>query len=74
LQLQQIVSKITGNPTYIKSFTSYLNNLGLEVNLEKNSALVNRYLAAEFARQLLGESYYYQIVLKEDKMIKSILK
>jgi carboxyl-terminal processing protease len=74
LQLQQIVSKINDNPAFIKSFTTYLNNLGLEVNLNKNSALVNRYLAAEFARQLLGESYYYQIVLKEDKMIKTILK
>lgn len=74
LNAQQLIAKIASNPSYIKGFTLYLANLGLEVNLEKNSVLVNRYLSAEFARQLLGESYYYQIVLKEDKMIKAVLK
>jgi carboxyl-terminal processing protease len=71
---QQIMAKVSSNSLYIKAFTSYLANLGLEINLDSNSALVNRYLSAEFARQLLGEKYYYQIVLKEDKMIKTILK
>jgi carboxyl-terminal processing protease len=74
LNVQQLMTKVGSNPNYIKGFTSYLANLGLEVNLEKNTDLVNRYLSAEFARQLLGESYYYQIVLKEDKMIKTVLK
>ena len=74
LNLQQLIAKVDSNPNYIKGFTSYLANLGLEVNLEKSTDLVNRYLSAEFARQLLGESYYYQIVLKEDKMIKTVLK
>jgi carboxyl-terminal processing protease len=74
LNVQQLIAKVDSNPAYIKEFTSYLANLGLEVNLEKNAVLVNRYLSAEFARQLLGESYYYQIVLKEDKMIKTVLK
>lgn len=74
LNLQQLIAKVDTNPNYIKGFTSYLANLGLEVNLEKNTSLVNRYLSAEFARQLLGESHYYQIVLKEDKMIKTVLK
>lgn len=74
LKLQQIINKVAANPNYIKGFTLYLASLGLEVNLEKNTDLVNRYLSAEFTRQLLGESYYYQIVLKEDKMIKTVLK
>lgn len=74
LSVQQLMAKVDSNPNYIKGFTSYLANLGLEVNLEKSTDLVNRYLSAEFARQLLGESYYYQIVLKEDKMIKAVLK
>lgn len=74
LSIQQLTGKVNSNPEYIKNFTSYLANLGLEINLEKNSTLVNRYMVAEFARQLWGESYYYQIVLKEDKMIKSVLK
>jgi hypothetical protein len=29
---------------------------------------------AEFARQLYGENYYYEIVLKEDAMIKEVLR
>lgn len=74
LQLQQLVEKVNSNPNYIKNFTTYLTNLGLEINLEKNSALVNRYITAELARQVIGERYYYQIVLKEDKMIKAVVK
>jgi carboxyl-terminal processing protease len=74
LKLNQVIEEVNQNPHYINSFTTYLANLGLEVNLNKNTLLVNRYIAAELARQLLGESYYYQIVLKEDKMIKAVLK
>lgn len=74
LSIQKLTDKINSNPGYIKEFTAYLAHLGLEINLEKNNALVNRYIVAEFARQLWGESYYYQIVLKEDKMIKAVLK
>jgi carboxyl-terminal processing protease len=46
----------------------------LDLNFGKSKSLVKRYLAAEFARQLYGESYYYEIVLKEDAMIKAISK
>lgn len=74
LSIQKLTDKINSNPNYIKDFTSYLAGLGLEIDLGKNTALVNRYITAEFARQLWGESYYYQIVLKEDKMIKTVLK
>jgi carboxyl-terminal processing protease len=35
---------------------------------------VKRFLSAEFARQLYNEDKYYEIVLKEDAMIKSIIK
>lgn len=74
LSLQQLIDKVASSPSYVKNFKTYLFNLGLDVNLEKNKSIVNRYLEAEFARQLFGENYYYQIVLKEDKMIKAILK
>ncbi|MES2747591.1 MAG: peptidase S41, partial [Bacteroidota bacterium] len=72
--LEQVIAKVLANDTYIKNFKNYLFNAGLTINLDKNKALVNRFLAAEFARQLFGESQYYQIVLKEDKMIKAVLK
>ncbi len=59
---------------YDLSFQNYLKKSGLELNLSKNSEIVNRYILAEFARQLLGEVQYYQIILKEDAMIKAVLK
>jgi carboxyl-terminal processing protease len=70
----EIIEEVNNNSHYLNGFKSYLANLGLDVDLEKNNVLVNRYIAAEIARQLVGESYYYQIVLKEDKMVKVILK
>jgi hypothetical protein len=30
------------------------------------------YLAAEFARQLYGESYYYQIILKKTRWLRQL--
>ena len=37
-------------------------------------ALVKKFLTAEYARQLFGEDQYYQIILKDDTMLKAILK
>lgn len=70
----ELTSKISASDTYLKDFKNYLFNAGLDINLDKNKSLVNRFLAAEFARQLFGESQYYQIVLKEDKMLRAVLK
>jgi len=46
---------------------------GLDLKLEKTKPLVDRYITAEFARQLYGELYYYDVILKDDAMIKTIL-
>ncbi|GEC78047.1 S41 family peptidase [Flavobacterium aquatile] len=59
---------------YVNSFEKFLAKSGLEMSLTKNKALVSRYITAEFSRQLFGEDEYYQIVLKEDKMIKKVLE
>lgn len=59
---------------YVNSFEKFLAKSGLEMSLTKNKALVGRYITAEFSRQLFGEDEYYQIVLKEDKMIKKVLE
>ena len=60
--------------SYVNSFEKFLAKSGLEMSLTKNKALVSRYITAEFSRQLFGEDEYYQIVLKEDKMIKKVLE
>ena len=59
---------------YFNSFQKFLNKNGLDVKVANNKEIVKRYIAAEFARQLYGESKYYQIILREDAMIKAILK
>jgi carboxyl-terminal processing protease len=62
------------NTIYITKFNAYLAHTGLDLNLNNNKALVNKYLMAEFARQLFGETQYYQILLKGDTMINAALK
>lgn len=58
---------------YYNNFKKYLRTSGLYVAVDNNKGLVKRYLLAEFGRQLYGEQYYYQTVLKEDAMIKKVL-
>jgi len=70
---QKFQTKMMQNESYINLFEKYLSKAGLEISLNKSRALVNRYITAEFARQLFGENQYYQIILKEDKMVKTVL-
>ena len=72
LKLAQLVAKIENSDIYFENFKKYLSKNGLDLKLEKDKKLVKRYLAAEFVRQLLGENYYYSLVLKEDSMIKKV--
>jgi carboxyl-terminal processing protease len=73
LTFEQFQTKIQGE-SYVKKFQNYLSKNGLELDLSQNKEIVNRYLSAEFARQLFGETQYYQILLKDDKMIKRVLE
>ena len=73
LTFEQFKSKIDETDLYFNAFQKYLYKNGLEMKLGKNKALVKRYLAAESARQLFSENKFYEIVLKEDDMIKKIL-
>jgi len=74
LNFEQFQVKMLNNSYYVDQFEKYLSKVGIDVNLSNNKSIVNRYITAEFARQLFGENQYYQIVLKEDKMIKAVLK
>ncbi|MDN3674969.1 S41 family peptidase [Flavobacterium branchiarum] len=73
LNYQEFVEKMKSTDDYFKSFQKYLLKNGLNLNLEKNKAIINRYITAEFARQLYGEIYYYDVILKNDAMIKAVL-
>ena len=60
--------------SYISKFENYLKNAGLDIKLSNNKQIVKTHLTAEFARQLFGETQYYQILLKNDLMIKEVLE
>ena len=74
LSFEQSVAKINATDSYFHAFKKYLLKNEVDIKLDKNKSLVKRYLSAEFARQLFNEDKYYEIVLKEDAMIKRILK
>ncbi|TRX38521.1 S41 family peptidase [Flavobacterium sp. ZT3R18] len=74
LTFEQFLNKINATDLYFYDFQKYLTQNGLFVKLGHNKALVKRYINAEFARQLYGDKYYYEMVLKEDAMVKAVLK
>ena len=74
LSFEKFISKMEGTNLYFSSFQRYLFENGLDLRLEKNKSLVKSYLSAEFARQLYGEKNYYEIIVKNDAMIKEVLK
>ena len=74
LSFEQFQVKMEATEVYFNTFQKFVFGNGLDINFGKSKALVKRYLSAEFARQLYGESSYYEIVLKEDAMVKSVLK
>lgn len=74
LNFSQFLSKMDKTDWYFNQFQKYIGNLGLDLKLNKNKALVKRYLTAEFAQQLFDDEKYFEIILKEDSMIKAVLK
>lgn len=72
--LNEFTNNNKASYTIVSSFKSYLKNLGLEMDLKDNDTLITRYITAEIARQIFGDKPYYQILLKEDTMIKAAMK
>lgn len=70
----QITAKVTSTDKYYNAFDNYLARNGLVFKLERHKDKIKRYLAAEFARQLLSEKAYYEMILKEDNMVKAVLE
>jgi len=42
--------------------------------LDKNKITIEKYLKAEFIRQLFSEEDYYRVLLEDDVMIKKIIE
>ena len=73
LTFVQFLEKMDKTDLYFNNFQKYLSDNGANLKLASNKAMVKRYLTAEFARQLFDEQKYYEIVLKEDPMVKAAL-
>lgn len=73
LKAPQIAEKVTSTDKYFNSFVAYLTKSGLTFKFDKHKERVKHYLAAEFERQLLSERAYYEMILKEDAMMKTVL-
>ncbi|HWS60988.1 MAG TPA: S41 family peptidase [Flavobacterium sp.] len=74
LSFEEFKLKMEGTDLYFNSFQKHLFKNGIKMSLDKNKSLVKRFLAAEFARQLFDENKFYEIVLKDDTMIETVLK
>ena len=73
LTFEQFLNKMNATDLYFNNFQQYLLNNGAILKLSVSKPLVKRYIIAEFARQLFNEQKYYEIILKEDAMIKAVL-
>ncbi len=74
LIFKQFEVKMDQTDLYFNAFQKFLDKNNLNIKLSKNKEIVKRYLKAEFARQLYGETYYYKVILVDDAMIKAVLK
>ena len=74
LTLDQYLNIANEDNTLVSKFEKYMFNTGFDVDLSNNKVYVKKFIVAEFARQLYGETQYYQVFLKDDAMIKAILK
>ena len=74
VKFEQFLTKMQNDEQYVAKLENYLKVLGLEMKLESNKTLVRKHITAEFARQLFGEKQYYNILLKDDAMLKAIVK
>jgi carboxyl-terminal processing protease len=74
LNFQNITSKINNSDQYFELFKKYVASTDTFIDLDSSKNYIKRYLTAEFCRQLLGENQYYQTILKDDEMIKQVVK
>lgn len=74
LTVAQLSEKVNATDKYYQAFGKYLADNGLVFKLEKHKNRIKRYLAAEFVRQLISDKAYYEMILKEDNMVKAVLE
>ncbi|GIZ09141.1 S41 family peptidase [Flavobacterium sp. UMI-01] len=73
MAFRKFLTQMEQEEVYYKRFQEYIYKNRLALNLSGSQGVVKRYLHAEMARQLYGDNAYYELLLKEDKMIQRVL-
>ncbi len=58
---------------YYDGFKQYVSGMNIFLPLDSNKIAIEKYLKAEFIRQLFSEEDYYRVLLEDDLMINKIL-
>jgi carboxyl-terminal processing protease len=69
-----IIARVNASDKYFNAFIKYMLTNGFEFKLTKHKDIVKHYIAAEFMRQMLSEKLYYEMVLKQDNMVRAALE
>ena len=73
MNFEEFTEVMAKTDKFYKAFENYLSESGFDLNLKKNKDFIKTFIAAEFARQLFSEDRYYEIIVKNDVMIKAVL-
>jgi carboxyl-terminal processing protease len=73
LKLNVLEQKVLLSNDYFAKFESYAEKNGILSNFKINKKLIKNKILAEFKKQLFGEKAFYEQVLKQDLMIKTVL-
>jgi carboxyl-terminal processing protease len=68
-----VVTRINNTEKYFNAFITYMRGNGIDLALTKQKSVVKLYIAAEFLRQLYNDRQYYELLLKQDSMVKKVL-
>jgi carboxyl-terminal processing protease len=79
ISFKEFVAKNLYSEEFFKAFKKHFSenefgDLGISNKFNQNKQLIQRYIAAEFAQQLYGSKYYYEVLLPYDAMVKEVLK
>lgn len=69
----EVRNHLIENQFYYNDFKNYLTDKSIHLSLEKSKSNIEKYLKAEFIRQLFSEEDYYRVLLEDDQMIKKIV-
>jgi len=74
VSFEKLERNIKENDVFFNNFQKYLTKNNLKVNLETAKDIIKRNLLMEIVKQSFNKNKYYQTILKDDAMIKVVLK